>query len=63
MSVMMKSDQMYGQLLTNVLMHGDIEDQKTHQRSTIIHGKKLPQNKKNKKDLSLKKDKDLKKQN
>jgi hypothetical protein len=58
----MKLDQMYGLLLTNVLMLGDIEDQRIHQKCMKTHGKKSQLNKKNKKDLNLRKNKDLKKQ-
>jgi len=58
----MKSDQMYGLLLTNVLMLGDIEDQRIHQKCMKTHGKKSQLNKKSKKDLNLRKNKDLKKQ-
>ncbi len=58
----MKSDQMFGLSLTNVLMLGDIEDQKTHQRFMITHGKKSQLNKKNKKEFNLRKDKNLKRQ-
>jgi hypothetical protein len=58
----MKSGQMFGLLLTNVLMLGDIEDQRIHQKCMKTHGKKSQLNKKNKKDLNLRKNKDLKKQ-
>jgi hypothetical protein len=42
----MKSDQMFGLLLTNVLMLGDIEDQRIHQKCMKTHGKKSQLNKK-----------------
>jgi hypothetical protein len=59
----MKSDQMFGLLLTNALMLGDIEDQKIHQKFMKIHGKKSLLNKKSKKDLNLRRNKDSKKPN
>jgi hypothetical protein len=43
-------------------MLGDIEDQRIHQKCMKTHGKKSQLNKKNKKDLNLRKNKDLKKQ-
>jgi hypothetical protein len=57
----MKSDQMFGLLLTNALMPGNFKDQRILQKSMKIHGRKLLLSKKSKKEFNLRKNRDSKK--